>query len=141
MLSQTELSYAVMWVGILWVQPSEDKINIPLKLLYLPATMQMVYLTFGNGSFRGIKCFIGSQLGLEYCILFKLNLTYFYTIHVCLCMCSKWRVVTGTDYVLVSLFIIVGAHGVSVVDDDDLHTSLTGWETLPTWFESNRWYN
>lgn len=46
-LSQTELSYAVMWVGILWVQPSEDKINIPLKLLYLPATMQMVHIWKG----------------------------------------------------------------------------------------------
>lgn len=53
---------------------------------------------------------------MEYCILFTVNVNYFYTIHVCLCVCSKWRVATGTDYVPVILFITVGAHGVSVVD-------------------------
>lgn len=52
------------------------------------------------------------RLGWKYFILFRLNLTYFYTDHVCLCVCSKWRVVTGTDYVLVILFIKVGAHSV-----------------------------
>lgn len=40
------------------------------------------------------------------------------TLDVCLyvyvCVCVEWRVVTGTDYVSVILFITVGAPGVSV---------------------------
>lgn len=60
---------------------------------------------------------IGWHLDEKYCILFKWDLNYFYTIEaLCMSVCGEWRVATGTDYVPVILFITVGAHGVSVVD-------------------------
>lgn len=33
-----------------------------------------------------------------------------------ICVCAKWKVATGTDYVPVILFSAVGAHGICVPD-------------------------
>ena len=49
-------------------------------------------------------------------MLLQLDLNHFYSTGVFVCVSSKWRVATGTDYVPVILFITVGAHGVSVAD-------------------------